>query len=105
MTTASETGAVLTGDPREIQVTVDYLPAAAPFQHRYPPETTVETVRVAAMKFFGVQDRTERDTYHYCREIHGTRITDTSQPISNFLQHGHELHFHLVEQITPGSSW
>ncbi len=33
-----------------------------------------------------------------------TRITDTSQPISNFLEHGHELHFHLVEQITPGSS-
>jgi len=26
MTTASETGAVLTGDPRAIQVTVDYLP-------------------------------------------------------------------------------
>jgi len=57
------------------------------------------------MKFFGVQDRQERDTYHYFLEIHGTRITDTSQPISNFLKHGHELHFHLVEQITPGSSW
>lgn len=56
------------------------------------------------MKFFGVQDRQERDTYHYFLEIHGTRITDTSQPISNFLEHGHELHFHLVEQITPGSS-
>jgi hypothetical protein len=104
MTTASETGAVLTGDPREIQVTVDYLPAAEPFHHRYTPETLAETVREAAMKFFGVQDRTERDTYHYFLEIHGTRITDTSQPISNFLQHGHELHFHLVEQITPGSS-
>ena len=28
MTTTSETGAVLTGDLRDIQVTVDYLPAA-----------------------------------------------------------------------------
>jgi len=104
MIETSESGAVLTGDPREIQVTVDYLPAAEPFHHRYTPETTAETVRDAAMKFFGVQDRTERDTYHYFLEIHGTRITDTSQPISNFLEHGHELHFHLVEQITPGSS-
>ncbi len=104
MTTASEAGAVLTGDPHEIQVTVDYLPAAEPFHHPYTLETLAETVREAAMKFFGVQDRQERDTYHYFLEIHGTRITDTSQPISNFLEHGHELHFHLVEQIIPGSS-
>jgi hypothetical protein len=105
MTTVPQADTTMTGDPREIQVTVDYLPAAAPFQHRYPPETTVETVRVAAMKFFGVQDRQDRDTYRYFLEISGTRITDTSQPISNFIEHGREHHFHLVEQITPGSAW
>ena len=105
MTAVPETDTPMLGDLREIQVTVDYLPAAAPFQHRYAPETIVEAVRVAAMKFFGVQDRQERDTYRYFLEIGGTRITDTSQPISNFVEHGHELHFHLVEQITPGSAW
>jgi hypothetical protein len=105
MTTASEPSTTVTGDAPEIEVTVDYLPAAAPFHHRYAPDTTVETVRVAAMAFFGVQDRQDRDTYRYFLEIGGTRITDTSQPISNFIEHGRELHFHLVEQITPGSIW
>lgn len=105
MTTAPHTDTAITSDRHEIQVTVDYLPAAAPFHHRYAPETIVESVRMAAMKFFGVQDRQDRDTYRYFLEIGGTRITDTSQPISNFVEHGHELHFHLVEQITPGSTW
>jgi hypothetical protein len=105
MTAVPETDTPMPSDLREIQVAVDYLPAAAPFHHRYAPETIVEAVRVAAMKFFGVQDRQERDTYRYFLEIGGIRITDTSQPISNFVEHGHELHFHLVEQITPGSVW
>ena len=104
MTAVPETDTPMPGDLREIQVTVDYLPAAAPFHHHYAPETIVEAVREAAMKFFGVQDRQERDTYRYFLEIGGTRITDTSQPISSFVEHGHEIHFHLVEQITPGSS-
>jgi hypothetical protein len=105
MTTVPQADTTMTGDPHEIQVTVDYLPAAVPFHHRFVLETIVETVRVAAMKFFGVQDRQDRDTYRYFLEIGGTRITDTSQPISNFVEHGHELRLHLVEQITPGSAW
>jgi hypothetical protein len=105
MTTVPQADTTMTGNLHEIQVRVDYLPAAVPFHHRYAPETIVEIVRVAAMKFFGVQDRQDRDTYRYFLEIGGTRITDTSQPISNFVEHGEELHFHLVEQITPGSAW
>src|SRR6266516_2073689 len=104
MTTAPQTDTAKTSDPHEIQVTVDYLPAAAPFHDRFAPETTVETVRTAAMAFFGVQDRQDRDTYRYFLEAGGTRITDTSQPISNPPEHGHELHGHLVEQITPGAA-
>lgn len=104
MTTAPDTDTTKTADPHEILVTVDYLPAAAPFHDRYASQTIVETVRVAAMKFFGVQDRQDRDTYRYFLEVGGTRITDTSQPISNLVEHGHELRCHLVEQITPGSS-
>src|SRR5260221_11299420 len=100
-----EPGAGVPGAAPETQARVDPLPAAAPFHHRYAPETTVETVRVAAMAFFGVRDRQDRDTYRYFLEIGGMRITDTSQPISNFVEHGRELHFHLVEQITPGSIW
>lgn len=104
MTTAPQTDPAPTADQHEIEVQVDYLPAAAPFHGRFTPETTVETVRTAAMAFFGVQDRQERDTYHYFLECAGTRITDTSQPISNFVEHGHQLHCHLVEQITPGAA-
>jgi hypothetical protein len=104
MTAVPETDTPMPGDLREIQVTVDYLPAA-PFHHRYAPESVVEAVRMAAMKFFGVQDRQERDTYRYFLEIGGIWITDTNQPISDFAEHGHQLHFHLVEQITPGSAW
>jgi len=104
MMTAPQTGTARTGDPHEIQVTVDYLPAAAPFHDRFAPETTVETVRTAAMEFFSVQDRQDRDTYRYFLEAGGTRITDTSQPISNLVEHGREIHFHLVEQITPGAA-
>jgi len=105
MSIAPQADLTTTGDQREIQVSVSYLPAVASFHHRYAPETTVETVREAAMKLFGVQDRQDRDTYRYFLEIGGSRITDTSQPISNIVEHGHELHFHLVEQITPGSGW
>lgn len=103
MTTMPETAPTGSGAAKEIEVKVDYLPAAAPFQGRFPADTPVETVRRAAMAFFGVQDRQERDTYHYYIEVGGTRITDTTQPISAFVQHGHELHCHLVEQITPGT--
>src|SRR5258708_8965543 len=103
MTTVPQAETTMTGAPHEIQVTVDYLPAAAPFHHRYAPETTVETVRVAAMAFFGVRDRQDRDTYRYFLEIGGLRVTDTSQPISNFVEHSPDLHFHLVQHITPAS--
>ena len=52
MTAVPETDTPMPGDLREIQVTVDYLPAAAPFHHRYALETIVEAVHVAAMKLF-----------------------------------------------------
>lgn len=103
MTTAPSAEPATPGQAQEIEVKVDYLPAAAPFQGRFPADTPVEAVRTAAMGFFGVQDRQERDRYQYFLEIGGTRITDTSQPISAFVEHGHELHCHLVEQITPGT--
>ena len=104
MTTTPQTDTAKTGDSHEIQVMVDYLPAAAPFHDRFAPQTTVEAVRTAAMTFFGVQDRQDRDTYRYYLEVGGARITDTSQPIWNFVEHGRELQCHLVEQITPGAS-
>jgi hypothetical protein len=104
MTTAPQTDKAKAGDPHDIQVKVDYLPAAAPFHDRFPPETPAESVRAAAKTFFGVEDRQERDTYHYFLDCGGTRITDTSQPISTFVEHGHQLHCHLVEQITPGAA-
>lgn len=103
MTTSPQTEPAGKERAHDIAVKVDYLPASAPFHERYPPDTTAEAVRVAAMVFFGVQDRQERDTYHYYLECGGIRITDTSQPISELVEHGHKLHCHLVEQITPGA--
>lgn len=89
-----------------IAVTVSYLPAAAPFHHRYDDETLVEKVRTDAMAFFGVHDHQERNTYTYYLELGGHRITNTSQTLGHLAaEHHHqdELHFHLVEEITPGS--
>jgi hypothetical protein len=91
--------------PETIRVVVSYLPAAHPFERAYPPETTAETVRVDAMAFFHVSDRQERDTYRYFLELHGVRITNTSVTLAQLAaEHGHrhDLHFHLVEEITAG---
>src|SRR5258708_35271693 len=92
--------------PHAIHVRVDYLPAASPFHHAYAPETTVETVRIEAMAFFGARDRQERDTYRYFLELGGVRIIDTNQSLGEVgtrQPDKHDLHFNLVEEITPGS--
>lgn len=89
----------------EINVKVAYLPAAHPFHDRYDEDTVAEVVRAAAMAFFGVADRQERDTYKYFLELDGVRI-DTSETLEHLVQeqhHGRELHFNLVEEITPGA--
>ena len=91
--------------PETIRVVVSYLPAVHPFERAYSPDTTAETVRVDAMAFFHVSDRQERDTYRYFLELDGVRITDTSVTLAHLAAghgHTHELHFHLVEEITPG---
>ena len=90
-----------------ICVIVSYLPATHPFEHPYPPATAVETARVAAMTFFHVSDRQERDTYRYYLELDGVRVTDTSQTLAHLAgehHRTHTLHFHLVEEITPGAA-
>ncbi len=107
MSTAEQAPAQEADRPQEFEVTVSYLPAAAPYHHRDAGYTILETVRTAAMAFFGVADRQERDTYRYFLEFSGARITDTSPTLAQFSEahhhHGHELHFNLVEEITPGS--
>jgi hypothetical protein len=91
--------------PHTIEVRVSYLPATHPFEKDFPPPTTLETVRTDAMAFFQVHDRQERDKYQYFLEFDGARIVNTSQTLAEFTaehHHSHELHFHLVEEITPG---
>ncbi len=94
--------------PREIEAKVSYLPAARPFHHAYPPPTHVGVVREEAMAFFGVRDRQERDTYRYFLVIGGMRITNLEETLDQLAdRHGdeqHELHFDLVEEITPGGT-
>src|SRR5205809_7965954 len=87
---------------KEFAVKVNYLPATAPFHDRFPEETPVETVRQAAMSFFGVTDHQDRDTHVFRLQCGGIVVTDTSQPISNLVEHGRELHCDLVEEITAG---
>jgi hypothetical protein len=88
-----------------VHVKVAYLPATEPFTDAYAPATALETVRQAAMTFFHVADRQERDTYRYYLELDGVRLTDTTITLEHLVdeQHrGHELHFNLIEEITPG---
>ena len=91
---------------RDVDVTVDYLPATAAFHHQYTRTATLGTVRTEAMVFFGVRDRQEgRDTYEYFLEFQGSRVTNTSQTLDALLgpqRSGAE--FHLIEQITQGAT-
>ena len=88
---------------QDVKVTVDYLPATEPFRGEFTRGTVLETVRTDAMSFFGVTDRTERDTYRYYLEHDGSRITDTSVTLGSVVgEHAHAAHFNLVEEITPG---
>jgi hypothetical protein len=88
---------------QSVKVTVDYLPATEAFHGEFTRETVLETIRTEAMSFFGVADRTERDTYRYYLEHDGHRITDTSVTLGSVIdEHAHAAHFNLVEEITPG---
>jgi hypothetical protein len=88
----------------DVQVTVEYLPASAPFHRRYPGATTLETVRTDAMGFFGVRDRQERDTYRYFLEFDRARVTNTSETLDQLLgTHRREAQFNLVEEIKAGT--
>lgn len=90
--------------PQPVRVTVDYLPAAEPYRHAYSLTTVLESIRVAAMEFFGVQDRQERDTYRYYLEFEGERLTDTTRTLGEVIGERHKrAHFNLIEEITPGA--
>jgi hypothetical protein len=87
-----------------IQVIVDYLPANGPFHREFEATTALEVVRSDAMAFFEVRDRQERDAYKYYLSFENSRVTDTSQTLEHLLgPHRKGAHFHLVEEITPGT--
>ena len=89
--------------PLPVQATVRYLPATGSFHKDYPGETMVESVRVDAMQFFGVQDRQERDTFRYFLEFNKERV-NTSQTLDQLLgPHRRGAEFNLIEEITPGA--
>jgi hypothetical protein len=108
MTTAEQIDTEQEHPPEAFEVMVSYLPAAHAYHHRYVADTVVEKVRTDSMAFFHVHDHQERDTYRYFLEFGGVRITDTSQTLAHLAAHHHhhgdELHFNLVEEITPGSA-
>jgi hypothetical protein len=86
-----------------VKVSVDYLPAAAPFKQDFEETATLEVVRTEAMAYFEVRDRQERDTYHYWLHFEGERIRDTNQSLANVVGKKRHGKFDLVEEITQGS--
>lgn len=88
----------------EVHVTVDYLPATEDFRKDYSRQTVLETIRAAATRFFGVQDRTVgRDTYTYYLVREGERIQNTQLRLEQVIgEHAEHAHFSLVEEITTG---
>lgn len=88
----------------DIEVTVEYLPAAKPFHRTCDGTVTVGTVRSEAMAFFGVNDHKDRDTHQFFLEFNGQRVTNTDQTLNQLLgPHRKGAHFNLIEQITPGA--
>lgn len=89
----------------DVEVTVEYLPAAKPFHREYPADETVGAIRTDAMAFFGVSDHRDRDTHQFFLEFRGQRLTNMTETLHQLLgPHHRGAHFNLVEQITPGSA-
>ena len=89
----------------DVEVTVEYLPAAKPFHRSYDGNTTLGAVRTDAMAFFGVSDHKDRDTHQFFLEFNGKRLTNLAETLEQLLgPHRKDAHFNLVEQITPGSA-
>jgi hypothetical protein len=90
---------------KTIETKVGYLPAPKQFHDRFPPSTPMETIRVAAMGHFGVENHTDRDTHEFFLDFEGQRITDYGQPLEAVIggKHHEKADFELVEQVTAGA--
>jgi hypothetical protein len=88
---------------QDVKVTVDYLPSTEDFKEKYSPETVLETIRSEAKRFFGVEDRQERDTYYYYLAHEDERV-DTNRTLGDLVKKARAARFSLVEQITAGSA-
>ncbi len=90
-------------DRAVIEVKVEYLPAPAPFVREYDEKTTVGTVRMDAMSFFGVKDYQDRNIHKFFLEFDGRLLENTSQTLEQLLgPHRRSAHFNLIEQVTQG---
>jgi hypothetical protein len=91
--------------PKDVEVTVEYLPAAEDYEHDYDRQTVVEAIRTDAKGFFGVQDRTERDTYFYYLVHDGVRIQNTGITLEQLIgAKAHKADLSLVEEIKAGGA-
>ncbi|SRR5260370_37291025 len=85
------------------EVTVSYLPAPKPFHHAYADSTVIGTIRLDAMRYFGVSDHQDRDKHEFFLEFRGRRLIDMTETLKALLGPNREgAHFNLVEQITQG---
>ena len=88
-----------------VKVTVEYLPATKPFEHKYLRPTELTIVRSDSMAFFGVSDHKDRDTHEFFLVYEGRRLTNLSETLGQLLgPHRHDAEFHLVEQVTQGDA-
>jgi hypothetical protein len=94
-----------TVDREVIEVTVDYLPAPAPFVRKYRDETVIETIRTDAMTHFGVKDFQDRNIHKFFLEFEGRVIENTSETLEHLLgPHRRSAHFNLIERVTQGDN-
>ncbi|MDP9226032.1 MAG: hypothetical protein M3P18_19775 [Actinomycetota bacterium] len=86
-------------DRTEIHVTVSFpITKKGPFQEKVSPETTVGTVRDAAMQHFEVQD----DSQFTYVLAHDGKEQDNNTTIGDIAGHAEAVKFTLVKKITQG---
>jgi hypothetical protein len=86
--------------PTAIKTKVSFpVSKKGPFAADYPPETTVGTVRTAAMSHFVVADDAQ---FTYVLTHGGQRQEDLEATLGSIAGEAHALEFRLVKVITQG---
>lgn len=84
--------------PATIAVTVGFPVAPHPYRDAVAPDTTVGTVRAAAMASFGISDDPQFEYYL----THGGERQSDDNAVGQVAGHAHAVKFNLVKRIIQG---